>query len=360
MLHGHARAELGEARHAPSGPASRRVEVSASLESATEVRAADHELRAATRRANRRIALLGHLSLWFAVCFFLLVVAGPWPALVVALSWGIGVVAHGFFGVIGPELRSRWVEREIAERVDVGMTGERRALEDKHARSIEELAASVAHEIRNPITAAKSLVQQIGEDPSASDNAEYAAIAVAELDRVERAVSHLLRYAREEPLRASPVFLGEVVESALDTLRERIGSSAVSVEREVDPAVMFDADADKVRRVVINLVSNALDALEECAYPSATIVVAGGYDLAGNAVWLRVRDDGPGIAEDALAGIWSPFHTSKKDGTGLGLAITKKLVEMHGGHIELTTEVGSGTEFSLTFPRYVGKGLASP
>ena len=77
----------------------------------------------------------------------------------------------------------------------------RRELEDRHARNLEHLSASIAHEIRNPITAAKSLLQQMGEDPHSHENVEYAHVALQELERVERSISHLLRYARDEELR---------------------------------------------------------------------------------------------------------------------------------------------------------------
>ena len=88
------------------------------------------------------------------------------------------------------------------------MSRERRVLEGRHVRSLEDLSAQVAHEIRNPITAAKSLVQQMGEDPTSAENVGYAKVALEELDRVERSVAHLLRYAREEDLRLAEVSLG--------------------------------------------------------------------------------------------------------------------------------------------------------
>src|SRR5262249_57733345 len=89
-------------------------------------------------------------------------------------------------------------------RVRATLDGGRRALEGRHARSLEELSASIAHEIRNPITAAKSLVQQMEEDPRGAENVEYARVALAELERVERSVSHLLRFARGEETQLAP------------------------------------------------------------------------------------------------------------------------------------------------------------
>ena len=108
---------------------------------------------------------------------------------------------------------------------------------------------------------------------------------------------------------------------------------------------------DKLRRVIINLLGNALDAFEEREVVSPRLQIASGENLAGTEVWIRVKDNGPGIEAERLDKIFSPFYTSKSSGTGLGLAISKKLVDAHGGSIEAHSAPGSGTEFVLTFPR---------
>jgi signal transduction histidine kinase len=106
--------------------------------------------------------------------------------------------------------------------------------------------------------------------------------------------------------------------------------------------------------VIINLVSNALDALEEAGIPEPQLRILTGENLAGTEVWVRVCDNGPGIDPETLHKIFSPFYTSKSNGTGLGLAISKKLVDAHGGSIEAESQPGQGTEFVLTFPKHSG------
>ena len=110
-------------------------------------------------------------------------------------------------------------------------------------------------------------------------------------------------------------------------------------------------DPEQLRRVVLNLVGNAVDALSEGTTQLPCISVAMGDNLAGTEVWLRVRDNGPGISSEDQERIFTPFHTSKEKGTGLGLAITRKLVKAHGGSIELESATGAGTDFLLTFPK---------
>ena len=141
--------------------------------------------QAARRRANRKLSFISHFVSYVTVCTFLLFVAGFRPAFIVGLSWGIGIVFHYFFALAAPELRQRLIDREVNREVEVSVSRERRSIEEKNARQIEQLSASIAHEIRNPITAAKSLVQQMGEDPNSEDSVAYANVALQELDRVE-------------------------------------------------------------------------------------------------------------------------------------------------------------------------------
>jgi signal transduction histidine kinase len=319
--------------------------------------ARDHRKRMAARttdlakraggRASHVIAFIAHAIAWALVSLLITVTAGIFPGFVTALAWGVGLSIHGFFAVVAPEVRRQWEARELAASAG----DERRMLEGRHQHSLEQLAASIAHEIRNPITAAKSLLQQMREDPASADNAEYARVAIDELDRVERSVSHLLRYARDEDMRLEELELGSVVTTALEGMLTRIGSSRARVERDLDFDARCRGDRDKLRRVIVNLVENALDALDASTTEDPHVRVSCGRNLAGSEVWIKVSDNGPGIEPSRLAHVFDPFHTSKASGTGLGLAITKKLVEAHGGTIEITSNASTrGTEVSLTIP----------
>ncbi len=315
-----------------------------------ELSAEERAYKEAQRAVNARIGFIFHFIPYLTTCLFLTVVAGFRVAMIVALSWGIGVASHAF-AVIVPQLRRRWINDEVGKRLHNSVTEERRTLHGEHSRSLEQLSASIAHEIRNPITAAKSLVQQMGEDPAAGENIEYARVALDELERVERSVSHLLRYAREEELEPKPMRMMDVVESSIEALQERLANSPVVVHHEVDSPGEMKGDADKLRRVLINLVSNAADALEESGVANPRVDVLSGENLAGTEVWVRVKDNGPGMDAQSLDRVFQPFYTSKDKGTGLGLAISKKLVDAHGGMIEVSTVPGQGAEFLLVFPK---------
>ena len=306
--------------------------------------------REAVRRADKKIALIRHSVTYFAVIFVLMLVS-PKLGFIVALCWGIGLFSHFFQSAVAPDLRRRWISSEVNREVERTVTRQRRTLKGEQTRSLEELSASIAHEIRNPITAAKSLVQQMGEDPASSENVEYAQVALEELDRVERSISHLLRYAREEEMSVRSIQLSEVVDAAIANLHDRIQKAGVEIHRENDFEGEMDGDGEQLRRVFINLLGNALDVFEESAIPEPRIDVSLGENLAGTEIWARVLDNGPGLDEEARDRVFRPFFTSKASGTGLGLAISRKVVEAHGGTIEIESSQGAGTAFVLSFPR---------
>ncbi len=310
---------------------------------------ADDPLAEARDRAGARARLTRDL-LEYAVVVGLLSLLIPPLAWVVGIVCGLALARDLMRKVVEPGLRQRWVEREVSRTLGRSGDARRREIEGEHARRIEEIAAGVAHEIRNPIAAAKSLVQQMGEDPASHDNVEYAHVALEELQRVERSISHLLRYAREEDLRVEPLCLAEVVRAALGGLRERIARAGVEVRIELDRPGRLRGDAEQLRRVVVNLVSNALDALEAAGPRAPRIELCLGESLAGDAVWLRVRDNGPGIPAEQAEQVFSPFHTGKPGGTGLGLALARKVARAHGGSLSLATAPGGGAELLLTLP----------
>ncbi len=304
----------------------------------------------ARRVAEEKVELWG--KFWrLAIIAVPLMIFVPWLGVIFVFFGGIDLAKRAYRVLYEPRLRERFVDEEVSKRIQITVHEERRSLEDEHARSLEKLSASIAHEIRNPITAAKSLVQQMGEDPSATDNPEYATVALQELERVERSISHLLRFAREEEMRTTQISMADVLDSALETFRERAGREGVEIVRQFDCEGRLPGDAEKLRRVAINLVGNALDSLVAADIDKPRIVVSMGENLAGNVVWVRITDNGMGIDDETLEKIFNPFYTSKEHGTGLGLPITKKLVEAHGGSIEVSSVRGGGAEFLLTFPK---------
>jgi len=318
----------------------------------------------AERAARRKVAFVRQVMICGVVMLLLsfLSIPGRILGVIVGLTWGLSLVLQAFSIFVAPRLRERWLSQEVEEQVRQQMVAQRQRMEAERTRSMEELSASIAHEIRNPITAAKSLVQQMGEDPASGENVEYARVALEELERVERSVAHLLRYGREEAPKHQSVDVRQVVEDALGVLDERRERLGVEVVRDFDPVAEISGDYDLLRRVFLNLIGNALDAFEEAVgghrQPLPVLSIAMGESLARTEVWVRVADNGPGMDAQTRDQIFRPFFTQRTEGTGLGLALSRKTVEAHGGSIECRSTPGEGTEFVVTLPRKPGSAAS--
>src|SRR5262249_29922277 len=188
-----------------------------------EPRSEEEQILARARaRAAAEMGFYGHLTAYLGVITLLALINlmttwYPW-FLWPAIGWGFGLGSH-WMGVFGSRaLKARYfdpaVERELQR--------EKAAMQTEKQASLDELSSTIAHEIRNPIAAAKSLVQQMGEDPHSVENVEYAKVALDELDRVERRIAHLLKFAKEEDYAMAPTNLASVVDAALTQLRSKL------------------------------------------------------------------------------------------------------------------------------------------
>jgi signal transduction histidine kinase len=307
----------------------------------------------ARKRAQAEAGFFVHL-MWYGIIigflFMINMITTPgvlwvqWPA----LGWGFGIASH-FAAVYG----WRWVHQRVFQptierEVQREVLQEKEQLRTEKQASLDELTATFAHEIRNPIAAAKSLVQQMGEDPTSHENVEYAKVALDELARVERSVSHLLKYAKEEDYKFENVNLAWVLDGALTQMRSKLEANSVAVSRAYLSGPTVRADADKLRQVFSNIIDNAIDAMESTT-GERRLEFAIQNNGAGMAA-VRIRDNGCGIADDKIAKIFNPFYTSKTNGTGLGLGVAKKVIDSHRGTIEVHSKVGQGTEFVLAIP----------
>jgi signal transduction histidine kinase len=306
--------------------------------------------RAAQRRADRKVALT-QAAVRGALISVALLIFFPFAGFCALLYFCVSLGRRAQRLFYEPLLRERFLQDEVQRRVRTRVGNERSNLAGEQQRSLEQLSASIAHEIRNPITAAKSLVQQLSEDPNGEDQSEYARVAVAELERVERSISHLLRFAREEETHLELVVMEDVLESAIETFRDRCVRNKIEILRQYDATGQLEGDPEQLRRVVINLIGNAMDAIQESQVSEPEIRVSMGENLAGNEVWLRIADNGFGMDDETRERIFDPFFTSREEGTGLGLALSRKIVDSHGGTIEVASKPGEGAEFILTFPK---------
>ena len=207
--------------------------------------------------------------------------------------------------------------------------------------AVGELAAGIAHEIRNSVLPISGSVQILAQEVALNeDQARLFEVIERETENVERFVGELLNYTRTDALRPVALDLRTVAEEAAVTQElSRKGGARIRVEGAAAPA---RAGADQIRQAVRNLVLNASDA----AGPEGTVVIRTGTGEDGRA-WIEVEDDGPGVSAAERDLIFQPFYTNKPGGTGLGLPRVPRIVEDHDGALELVSEPGKGARFRI-------------
>ena len=210
------------------------------------------------------------------------------------------------------------------------------------------LTATVAHELRNPLSAIRNTLVVLREMIAGTNVKADRPLSRIErsIERCDQMVSSLLEYARHRKLNCSPNQLDQWLGEVLD--EQQMIPAGIELERQFSaPDVMVDLDADRFRRVLINLLENAAQAMQQSQSRERKITI---QTRAADRAEIIVRDTGPGIAPDVLPKIFEPLFTTKSFGTGLGLAIVKQTVEQHGGTIAIESEFGHATTIRIDLP----------
>jgi signal transduction histidine kinase len=216
--------------------------------------------------------------------------------------------------------------------------------------SIGEMAAAVAHGLRNPLASLRAAAQLVRRHPDSPSSREHLDAIIEEVDRLDRRISHLLSFSRPAPYHPMPERVARLVENLLPTFAEPMRERRVELEVDLPqdlPEVRVDPM--QLEQALLELVSNALDAM-----PGGGRLRLGAQAMnggpAGGEIVIEVSDTGPGIPANVLPSVCEPFFTTRQEGTGLGLAIAKRYVEQNGGRLEIDSSPGSGTTVRVRLP----------
>jgi two-component system sensor histidine kinase HydH len=241
--------------------------------------------------------------------------------------------------------------RELREQADRIIRIEGQLRRSERLSTLGELAAMLAHEIRNPLGSIRGATEIIGDDYKPGDRkAEFVQIIIQESDRLNRVVENFMRLGR---VPQSPMITCDIMEElqAVVTLaRLEATGLGVTLNLEGTRLPMMEADGERLRQAFLNLVLNALQATPAGGHVTVGASVRNPSPDSPGVIEIVVADTGKGIPPDVLQNVFHPFFTTKEAGTGLGLAITKKIIDAHGGTIAIESESGKGTVVRVSLP----------
>ncbi len=209
--------------------------------------------------------------------------------------------------------------------------------------ALGEVAAKVAHEIRNPLVSIGGFAKRL-EKKLDGNLQEYAGIIVKEVSRLEGILKEILGFVKEARLAKEPVDLNLLLDDIIRLMESDIEERGVVLRKEYRKIPEIFVDPNRVKEAIVNIITNAVQAL------SGTGAIDIRTFARGQEVLLEIRDTGKGIPKEELPSIFNPFYTTKSSGTGLGLAITHRIVQEHNGRIEVESELDKGTVFKIYLP----------
>ncbi len=208
------------------------------------------------------------------------------------------------------------------------------------------MARMIAHEVRNPLTNINLALGELEElTEGVEDAAVFQSMISRNTERISTLIDELLKSARPAELEKSQTSLQRILEAAMEFCQDRIDLLDIKIESDVpDNPITGFWDAEKLKIALVNIMTNAIEAMDEQDYPELSIILTEENDRP----ILFIKDNGKGMDEEAQQSLFDPFFTGRKGGLGLGMTATFNIINMHNGGIRVQSTVGKGTEFKLT------------
>ena len=256
--------------------------------------------------------------------------------------------SHVFPGFLSPE--GSHEKRIVFFLKDLGERFENQLQRQEKLATVGKIAAGIAHEIRNPLTSIKGFLQIMRENFIRSHmdkEFQYTEVMLAEIDRVNELVGELLLLSRPRDIKLASMEVEELVTGLAPLISSETLLHDIEFHLCIKPVPKVLADPELLKQVVLNLVKNAVEAMEH----GGTLTLCTDVDREENLVRIDVQDTGPGIPAYAMDRIFDAFFTTKENGTGLGLPICQRIISDLGGMIRVSSK-GYGTTFSVLLPAY--------
>ncbi len=265
-------------------------------------------------RMDDSVRLLDQQTITFFVMYCLLHVLAMWMAIYIIEMMRENLIL--------------WKEIERAEKMYV----------------LGELAASIAHEIRNPMTVIRGFVQLLSNEEIGRTNKSYMNLVMSELDRAESIIEDYLSYARPQIDKKEAIEIGELMKKVMNIVEGFTIMKNVRISCNIQDSLQVIGDAKKLAQVFINFLKNAVEAM-----PNGGMLQIHCYKK-GDAVIIDITDNGVGMDKAEIERLGNPFYSTKEKGTGLGLMVSYRIIETMEGKIQVFSRKGEGTKFSIILP----------
>ncbi len=237
------------------------------------------------------------------------------------------------------------LEEKIEEATQDIKEMQNELIKTERLATIGEVAAKIAHEIKNPLSGISIALELMKNKTPDDDQRQKVSEILSEVARLDRIIKDMLQIARPPELYLRTISPNEIVEKAIALVSGKADERRIKIDKDLNCGDSFCLDPEKIEQVLINLLLNGIDSIDGTG---GNITVQ--TEILKNELHIKISDSGCGIPEIEIEKLFLPFYSTKRNGTGLGLAISKRIIESHRGRIIVKSEIGKGSVFTLVIP----------
>jgi len=258
-----------------------------------------------------------------------------------------GLAIHNAFMYQDLKTFSHQMEEKIQKTTADLRKTEAQLIRSEKLAALGQLAAGIAHEIRNPLTSINILIHSLTENfPSEDSHREDLNVIEEEIDRINEILDRFLRFAKPAAPLLERTEVASIFEETLQLIRPRMEKQRIHVQKEFQDLPMILMDREQIKQVALNLLLNAVQAMPR----GGTLTLRGQNSKDGQWITIFIQDSGVGIPDEDMNKLFNPFFSTKEGGIGLGLSIAHRIIDQHHGKIEVESDPGKGTLFTIWLP----------
>ncbi len=275
---------------------------------------------------------------------------GTYSALIVAvmtvlISPGAGLDQRDWITYIAGYLVGTWISTKVVEDIRQHELLQRKLIRNEKLEAVSHLASSISHEVRNPLTTSRGFMQLLSEQDVPDHCKEYIKISIEEIDRAAGIIQDYLTFAKPSPEKVEILQIKDELKRALDVMQPLANMNNVKVQSVLMEG-LIKAERSRLQQCFVNLMKNAIEAM-----PNGGVLSVYSTVIDEKMVVIRIRDTGIGMDANQLSRLGEPYFSTKDiKGTGLGMMVVYRIIESMNGFIEVESEVGKGTCFTIALP----------